>query len=128
MSTKIPKVAFECLATQLILRSVGFTTPEFSVEFTKKGKLNVDVALLLSRADLSAEIQLGGIKLAHKTVMQYWESWLKAAAEDLVKDFKKDKKLFYGSYAYKTMNQLFETLEAKDFELEDTEISATFKR
>lgn len=128
MSTKIPKVVFECLATQLILRSVGFTTPEFSVEFTKKGKLNVDVSLLLQRSDILAAIELGGIKLAHKTVLQYWESWLETAAKDLVSDFKKDKKLFYDSYAYKTMNALLETLETKGFELEDTEISATFKR
>lgn len=128
MSLKIPKVAFECLATQLILRSVGFVTPEFSMEFTKKGKLNVDVALLLQRDDALAVIELGSVKLAYKTVLQHWESWLKAATDDIIADFAKDKKLFYNSYAYKTMNQLLETLETKGFDLEDTQIAATFKR
>jgi hypothetical protein len=128
MPTKIPKAAFECLATQLILRSVGFVTPEFSVEFIKKGKLNTDISLSVQRDDQLAVIELGSIKLAHKTVLQHWENWLTTATEDLVKDFKKDKKLFYDSFAYKTMNALLETLETKGFELADTQISATFKR
>lgn len=123
---KIPKVCREYVATNLILRSVGFKTSELTVAFTKNGKTTVDVELNIQREDTTFVIELGNIKLSHKIVLDYWENWLQTASKELVDDFADAKKLFYSLDAYKTMEILLEKLQERGFKVQDTNILETF--
>lgn len=126
MSKKVPSVCYECVATQLILRTVGFTSAELGISVTKTDKNNTDVDLTVQRNNITELIDLGNIKLPHRTVMRYWESWLETATKELVDDFTNAKKLFYSLIAYKSMPTLLVHLEAKGFVLTDTQIAETF--
>lgn len=123
---KIPKVCREFVATNLILRSVGFKTGELTVSFTKNGKTTVDVDLNAQRGESTFNIELGNIKLPYKTVLDYWERWLETASKELVDDFADSKTLFYSLNAYKTMELMLEKLEERGFKVHDTDISETF--
>lgn len=126
IDAKIPKLCREFVATNLILRSVGFKTNELTVSFTKNGKTTVDIDLNVHRKEAELKIELGSIKLPYKTVLDYWERWVATASQELVDDFSDTKTLFYSLNAYKTMELMLEKLQEQGFKVQDTNISETF--